>query len=455
MDFLLRQTFLRLTLAGVGVLLLAACGDRDATTESTSSGSPAARGPWGGGPAMTPFVEVVMAEQGRLPLEQRLNGIVRARNEVVVNPEVSGRIEEVLVDDGDAVNQGDPLVRIHSRTLEEQLRQAQAALRLQEATAAQAEARLRELDAELGLTTQLADRNFVSDLELNRQRAQVDIARAEKSRAQAMVESARSSVAERQWLLDQATVRSPVTGVVGRRMAEPGMRVDANTALFMVGDLTEVRVVVNLSERMAGRMQPGHPVEIFSDHFPDDVIQARLTSISPFLLQGSFSTEGTIRVSNLEGRLRSGMFVDVSIFFGEAEPSTLLPSSTLYEDPRTGRIGVFVATEARALLSNREGGSGDTSPLEFRSVEVLGRGRHTVGVSGVQPGEYVVAIGHDLVSRGRGRVAESVRVREIKWDRLIGMQSLQRDDVVSMFMERHRRLAAAREEGLSPSSSSR
>jgi HlyD family secretion protein len=402
---------------------------------------------------MTPFVEVVRAEQGRLPLEQRLNGVVRARNEIVVNPEVSGRIERVLVDDGDAVEAGQPLVQILSRTLEEQLRQAQAALRLQEATAAQAEARLRELDAELQLTIQLADRNFVSDLELNRQRAQVDIARAEKARAKAMMESAQSSVAERQWLLDQATVRSPVTGVVGRRMAEPGMRVDPNTPLFMVGDLTEVRVVVNLSERMAGQMQPGHPVEIFSDHFPGDVIQARLSSISPFLLQGSFSTEGTIRVSNTDGRLRSGMFVDVIIFFGEAEPSTLLPSSTLYEDPRTGRIGVFVATEAGALLSGREGGSADTSPLEFRSVEVLGRGRHTVGVSGVQPGEYVVAIGHDLVSRGRGRVAESVRVREIKWDRLIGMQSLQRDDVVSMFMERHRRLAATRDEGSAASSS--
>lgn len=458
MQFLLRQTFFRLSAILAGAFFLAACGGGDTTAEAPAAGGPpSGRGSWGGGgPAMTPFVEVVRAEQGRLPLEQRLNGIVRARNEIVVNPEVSGRIEEVLVEDGDAVERGQPLVRIHSRTLEEQLRQAEASLRLQEATAAQAEARFRELEAEFQLTAQLADRNFVSELELNRQRAQVDIARAEMSRAQAMVESARSSVAERQWLLDQATVRSPVTGLVGRRLAEPGMRVDPNTALFMVGDLTEVRVVVNLSERMAGLMQPGHPVEIFSDHFPGDVIQARLTSISPFLLQGSFSTEGTIRVSNVDGRLRSGMFVDVSIFFGEAEPSTLLPSSTLYEDPRTGRIGVFVATEAGALLSGREGGSAETSPLEFRTVEVLGRGRHTVGVNGVQPGEYVVAIGHDLVSRGRGRVAEAVRVREIKWDRLIGMQSLQRDDVVTLFMERHRRLAANREEGsTAPASTSR
>ena len=242
---------------------------------------------------MTPFVEVVRAEQGRLPLEQRLNGVVRARNEIVVNPEVSGRIERVLVDDGDAVEAGQPLGANSFATLEEQLRQAQAALRLQEATAAQAGARLRELDAELQLTIQLADRNFVSDLELNRQRAQVDIARAEKARAKAMMESAQIQCRERQWLLDQATVRSPVTGVVGRRMAEPGMRVDPNTPFSMVGDLTEVRVVVNLSERMAGPNAAGASGGNLLRSLPGRRYPTPVIVHFSISFAGVFSTEGT------------------------------------------------------------------------------------------------------------------------------------------------------------------
>lgn len=434
-------------LFALAALTLTGCG-RGGDSANSGTSAPANPARAVGPTAHVPFVEVVQSKSGRLPLEYRLSGIVRARNEVVVFPEFSGRIAHVAVDDGDMVAQGDLLVRMESRQLKEQLTQARANLRLQEATSAQAQARQFEVETELRRIEQLAERQFVSELELARQQAQVEIARAESRRAAAMVDSARSAVEEREYLLSRAEIRSPVNGLVGRRDADLGMRVDANTALFVVGDLSEVRVTINLSERMAHQVRPGTPVFIHSQQLPAHGIAATVTSVSPFLASGSFSAEANIRIPNPDGRLRSGMLVDVNLLFGESDPATLIPISALHENPRTGKLGVFVATEADAVFANlNKVVSGSSEPkrvsaLEYREVEVLARGRQTLGVTNLQAGEWVVAVGHDLVFRGGGRVATTTRVRAIDWDNLLTLQSMQREDIVELFIERHRRLSA-------------
>lgn len=410
---------------GIGcIALLVGCGgSAGEETQSRRGGPP------------TPFVEIVQSQQGSLPLQQRLSGVVRARNQVAIYPEISGRIVEVFVNNGDSVSAGDPLVRLDARQIEEQLNQAEAQLRVQQAAAEQAKARLHELEVELGLTERLAGREFISELEITRLRAQVDGARADYNRAQAVVDGAASTVEERRWQLSQAVVRAPVGGLVGRRNAEIGMRADSSTQLFVVGDLSEVEVRVNITERMMRSIQVGDRAEIRSEFFPDTVIEASLSRVSPFLRPGSFSTEATVDVSNPDGLLRSGMYVDVDIFYGGTEQATLIPTSALREDPRTGRFGVFLAediSESETLP--------DSTNIVYREISVVGRGRTTVGVRGIPPGSWVVAVGHDLLARNmtddRSQPLEA-RVRELSWDRLITMQGLQQRDILRRFMEQH------------------
>lgn len=394
-------------------------------------------------------MEVVETRSGTLPLEQRLSGVVHANNQVIIYPEITGRIEEVFVDNGDAVERGQALARVNPRQYEEQLRQSEASLRVQQAGVSQARAELRQLEAELARTEQLAEQAFTSTTELERQRALVDRARAELERAEAVADQAESTILERREALGQTVIRSPVQGRVGRRSAEVGMRVDGSSSLFVVGDLSRMQVRVTLTEEMLNYIETGQRVMIRSERLGETGLQAQVSRISPFLEAGSFTTEARIDLPNPGGILSPGMYVDVDVFYGETEEATLVPNSALYEDPRTGRFGVFIAAELSPvppgdgelrldLEPERSGpGPGISEPttLVFREIEVLARGREASGVNGIRDGEWVVVVGHDLIDANLDEEVQA-RIRGREWDQIVGLQSLQQHDVLRRFMEK-------------------
>lgn len=446
-----------LTLASILLpLLLAACGTK---------------GPVQDAEAPAPPVEALQARSGTLPLEERLNGVVRADNQVVVRPEVAGRVVEVLVRSGDAVERGQPLVRLDPQGLREQLRQAEADVRLAGAEADEARARVAELEAEVVRTRKLAAEDLVSDLDLETLEARLDAAEAAAARAAARVEQARAAVSEEEYDVDRAVVRAPASGRVGRRGIEVGTMVAPDTPLFVLGDLDDLVVEIPLTEAMLEYVEAGQPVEI-TPRQGSRTLEATLSRISPFLEAGSFTTTGEIDLdfSGREDgvRLRPGMFVTVDVLYGESERATLVPASALWEDPRTGVQGIYVFTEAPAGAGTEavedpdgegrpepvvadEGVPADPSEasfaVELRPVQVVAEGRSVLGVEGVRPGEWVVVVGQYLLA---GADAPRARVRTTTWDRILGLQELQREDLLTGFLEKQQRLA--RERGAEPPS---
>ena len=80
--------------------------------------------------------------------------------------------------------------------------------------------------------------------------------------------------------------------------------------------------------------------------------------------------------------------------------------------------------------------------MTFRPVDIVAAGPQTIGVRGVEAGDWVVVIGQHLPSAETGGAAPKARARAIEWDRLLQLQRLQRDDLLREFMERQQRLAA-------------
>jgi RND family efflux transporter MFP subunit len=427
-----------LTLLPLAALL--GCGGDGPVAERRGAGAP-------------PAVEAVPARTGTLPLEERVSGVVKAWNQVAIRPEIEGRVVAVLARSGDAVERGQPLVRLDAVRLSEQLRQAEAAVRLAEAAAAEARAQVAELVARVTRSRALAAEELVSAVELETQEARLAAAEASAAQAAARVEEARASAEERRDAIGKAVVRSPVDGRLGRRNAEVGMRVDPSTVLFVAGDLDRLIVEVPLTEEMLGRLREGQRVRLTSDALAEPV-EGTLARIPPFLETGSFSTVGEIDVDNRDGRLRPGMFVAADVLYGESERATLVPSSAVWEDPRTGVSGVFVVADDLASddhagddLGDSSGSGAEPEPLTeprevtFRAVEVLAEGRGTVGLRGVEAGEWVVTVGQQLLAADGPSKA---RVRVASWERVLELQGLQREDLLAGFLEKQQRLARTR-----------
>lgn len=399
-------------------------------------------GAGGGRPSATiPAVEALQARLGSLPLVERLTGVVRAQNQVAIHSEVNAVITEVLVKNGQLVQKEQPLVRLRDTEFRERLKQLQAGYQITVAQAKQAEAQLQEALAEQRRAESMAEQRLISDSVLEAARTKAVSGEASLELANARVQQAAANLDEQQEILSQTVIRAPVTGTVGDRNAEVGMLVNSGTQLFTLGQLGTVRVEVVLTDRMLEYIKLGQRAEIFTDDGSERRMQASLSRISPFLNPVAHTTVGEIDAANPEGRLRPGMFVGVDIHYGESEKATLVPLSTLYEDPTTGKTGVYV-TEAsleRDPVPQSEGVTeqafSDPVSFEFVPVQVIAKGRMHAGIVGIEPGQWIISLGQDLLGGKSGQA----RVRTVDWDWVEQMQQMQRQDLLQEIMRQQQK----------------
>ncbi len=384
------------------------------------------------GNQLIPAVEAVQARVGSLPLTERLSGVVRAENQVELYPEISARVAQILVNDGDLVEEGQPLIKLRDNEFRERLKQAEADLQIARAQAKQAEAEHKRLQAELERNVSLVEKDLISPTEFEVIESQAIAAEADAELARARVDRAQATVDERQESLSLAVIRAPVNGTVGSRNAEIGMLVTPNTRLFSLGQLDSVRVEVVLTDRMLTYIKENQRAEILSPNLPFGSVEAPVARISPFLHPVAHSTTAEIDIPNPDHSLKPGMFVTADIFYGESEEATLVPLSGLWENPNSGTVGVFVCRDSLigepvAMLDNPSGG-GLTEPhnFEFVPVDVIARGRMNAGVTGIEPGAWIVTIGQDLFAADSGQA----RVRPVNWEWVERLQQLQREDLL-------------------------
>jgi RND family efflux transporter MFP subunit len=422
----------------LSLLLLASSFVISCSGDSDSNSSPAMRG---NTTSATPSVEAVKSRYGALPLSERLSGTVYAKNQVSLYPEISGKIAAVHVQNGEYVGKGEPIVSLEDSRYREQVQQARANLRINEARLKQARARYNELEARYKRTKKLSDQQLSSELEMETLQAQMSSAEADVELAEAQLEQAQSSLEEQQELLSRTVIKAPIAGTVGQRNAETGMQVNSSTQLFTIGDLDNLRVEVVLTDQMLNDIEVGQTAHIYtgSNTNNSDFIEAKLSRISPFLNNVTRSTEGEIDVQNTGNKLRPGMFVPVDILYGESERATLVPTSAIYTDPGSGEEGVFVATSLGSEIQPAEQVDPQNPPpltqpteVQFKVIDVIATGRMEVGVEGIDPGNWVVTVGQDLLSSGR----QQARVRTSSWERILALQGLQRQDLLRNVLDR-------------------
>ena len=391
------------------------------------------------GNLVIPAVEAVQSQFGSLPLVERFSGNVVSENQVELYPEVNAQIAEVYVENGDFVNKGDVLVKLQDEPFQKQLQQSEANLKINNARLKQAKAQLSTLEAQYNRIQALAEKDLSSELELEQINAEKISAEADVELAEAQVEQSAALVDERKNQLTKTLIKAPVTGTIGQRNAQPGMQASASTPLFMIGDLSKLRVEILLTESMLNKIKVGQTAAIsVTDQNGEIVtINGELSRISPFLNEITRSTEAEIDIDNQNGLLNPGMYVPVDIFYGESQQATLIPTSAIFIDPNTGSEGIYIAnsigSEIKPVSDSASGVSSLTSPTDvtFQEIDVIARGKMEVAVNGLESGKWVVTLGQNLLSEGRVQA----RVKTIPWEHVIRLQQMQREDLLNDVMK--------------------
>jgi HlyD family secretion protein len=189
------------------------------------------------------------------------------------------------------------------------------------------------------------------ELAVNRQKSaqvNVGVARAAISKAEAQLEQAQAVVARAEEDLRNATILSPIEGVVLSRDREVGDAVSSiltmgsgATLIMTLGDLSEVYVKGKVDESDIGKVYMGQPARITVESFKDQKFTGRVTKISPMGVEKDNVTTFEVRVSisNESGRLRALMTANAEIILEEHKGVLAIPEgAVIYKKDRSTEV---------------------------------------------------------------------------------------------------------------------
>ena len=352
---------LRWIASGVAVLLLAAVLWR-VVSARTERQDEAAKSAGQKAQAMVELApsDVTKAQQRGLAQGLPVSGSLRAVNSAVLKARVAGELQGLTVREGDTVKAGQLIARVDATESQARLRQAQ-----QQADSARSQIDIAQRQYDNNKA--LVDQGFISRNALDTSLNNLQGAQANHKAATASVDVAKKA-------LDDTLLRSPLSGIVSLRLAQPGERVGIDAKVIEIVDLSRLELEATLSagDSMDVRVGQQALLQVEGSARP---VAARVARINPSAQAGSRSVLAYLSIEDGSG-LRQGLFAQGTIGTGQASvlavPLTAvrtdkpLPYVQVVQDDRVVHKGV--QTGARGEADNET----------------------MVGVQGVAPGALVI-----------------------------------------------------------------
>lgn len=326
--------------AGVWRALAARQAQQKALTEASTKRAQA--------PLQLSADEVVTVRRRHLSLGVPVSGALRAVDSAMVKARAGGELQGLTLREGDSVRAGQEVARIEPTEAQARLRQAQ-----QQADAAKAQVDISQ--RQFTNNRALVDQGFISATALATSQASLDAAQATYRAAVAAADLARKG-------LGDTVLKSPITGLVAQRLAQPGERVAVDARIIEVVDLSRLELEALLSPADSLSVRVGQKAQLTIDGIAAP-LSATVVRISPSAQAGSRTVPVYLRVEQPAGAtpLRQGLFVLGTIDTGRAEVLTVPLDAVRTDKPapyvqtvRDGQVAyVQVRTGARSAVDGQ------------------------------------------------------------------------------------------------------
>jgi RND family efflux transporter MFP subunit len=298
----------------LALLLLPSCSKKSAEGEGEEGEEGAAN--------IVAEVTVTRVERADIQSTLSVSGTVSAlpNQDVRVSSLVPGRVARMMVAEGDRVREGQELAKIDDRPFRDQVQQAQAAVD-------QAKANLENSRLSLQRNESLLERGIAARKDVEDARTQASVNKAALSQAEAALSLARLN-------LGRTEVRSPLTGMVVKRLLSVGEQVDGTAAqpVFEVASTGEVELFGNVPALYLDKIRLGQVLEISSEAFPGKVFHSRIVAISPAVDPATNVGLVRIRIANGARLLRLGMFLTAQVPLETHRKALVAPLAAVYRD---------------------------------------------------------------------------------------------------------------------------
>lgn len=354
----------------------------------------------------TAAVDVGIAQEGALSSNLDYTGSTRPIKEVLVRSQVEGRLLNLEVDLGDQVQRGQRLGKIDDRILATQVLKEQAQVSALEAELAREriqinnarieverlkieyqqakndanrfallarEGAIPKQEAEVALTkAQLAQKAIES--------AQEDIRIAEKAVANTLnrIAAQKSVLAQEQQRQAFAQIISPIKGVVLEKLSQPGDLITAGGEILKLGDFSQVKVVIPVSELELAQIRVGQPVDIKLDAFPQQSFTGYVSRISPVAQSVTRNVPVEVLINNPNTQINGGLLARVN-FQDNKTKRVIVPESALVEDAGKTIIYLVNSSEQKTAQVTQQ----------VVQVGIRNNGKAEI-ITGIQPGERFV-----------------------------------------------------------------
>ncbi len=274
--------------------------------------------------APPPVYEAIPVARRDIVVSASAAGSIEPITTVDVKSKASGEVVAVYVETGDSVKVGQPLVKIDQRQPLNALRQARANLDVAKAQVANAEAQLKRAE-ELHKTAAISDQDY-------------ETAKLADATAKAQLVSARRNEQDATIAYEDTDVRAAIKGVILQRNVSTGTvigsamsNVGGGTVLLQMANLDTVQVRALVDETDVGKIQPGMPVTITVDAYPNRTFNGDVLKIEPqaTVQQNVTMFPVLVRIPNVGSLLKPGMNTEVEVHVGSRRNVLAVPNAAL------------------------------------------------------------------------------------------------------------------------------